>query len=158
MGYVSSLDKSKDRIILYACISNLVSILLFLMVGRVDGIVSVMVIWVRCMLFLRRDKYKTNIIVWLCAIAHLIVGIISYDDIFSLITILVPIVVCFTYWYGSALTIKYVSIIVGICWIVYYLYVELYITVLNTLVNIVLSLISIYLIKKDVREVPTSDK
>ena len=151
LGYVTSLDKNKQKIILYACISNLISLMLFLVTGRYDGVTATVVIWIRCILFLYKDKYKTTLILWLCVTAHIIVGILSYNDIFSLITIITPILICFAYWYGSALVIKHVSNIVNTFWIIYYIYVGLYLTAINTLINIILSMIAIFNINKDLK-------
>lgn len=149
LGYFSSLVRDKNKVILYACFSNLVSILIFALNDRLDGALSVIIIWLRCILFLFRDKYKTNIVVWICAIAHIIVGVISYTDVFSIITISVPVIICFTYWYGSILSIKYISNILSIFWIIYYIYLGLYITAINTVISIVLTSISILEIHKE---------
>lgn len=149
LGYVASLNKNKQKIILFACISNLISLMLFLVTERYDGVTAVMVIWLRCILFLYRDKYKTTFVLWLCVIAHLIVGILSYNDIFSLVTIITPIVTCFAYWYGSVLVIKHISNIVNILWVIYYTYIGLYLTAINTAINIILSMIAIYNINKE---------
>lgn len=150
LGYVASLDKNKQKIILYACISNLVSLMLFLVTKRYDGVAAVIIIWLRCLLFLYKDKYKTTIILWLCVTAHIVVGIVSYEDIFSIITIITPIVTCFAYWYGSALVIKHISNVVNTLWVIYYIYVGLYLTAINTSINIVLSIVAIYNINKEI--------
>lgn len=124
--------------------------MLFLITGRYDGVTAAIIIWSRCLLFLYKDKYKTTLILWLCVTAHIVVGIVSYEDIFSLITIITPVATCFAYWYGSALVIKYVSNVVNTLWLIYYIYVGLYLTAINTSINIVLSIIAIYNINKEI--------
>lgn len=151
LGYLGSLDKNKGRIILNACVTNAISILSFAITGRIDGALSAIIIWIRNLLFLRKDKYKTSAVVWVCVLAHTIVGILSFKDVFSLIAIITPIVICIVYWYGSVKAIKVCGNIANAFWLLYYLNVGLYIIAINTFINIVLATIALISIYKSER-------
>lgn len=153
IGYAGSLDKNKRRILFYACLSNIISILMFITTGRIDSITTSIIIGIRCILFLFKDKYKTPFVLWICIIAHLLCGVITYTDVYSFIPLITTIVTCFLYWYGSALQIKYVGIVINSLWIIYYVFTSLYLVAINTFINIILSIISIFRIKKDKRYV-----
>lgn len=151
LGYIGSLDKNKERIILNACIVNTIYIVSFVITGRIDGALSAIIIWIRNLLFLRRDKYKTSMIVWVCVLAHTIAGVLSFKDCFSLIAIIIPIVICIVYWYGSVKAIKVWGNIANIFWLMYYVNAGLYIIAINTFINIVLATIALIGIYKNER-------
>lgn len=143
LGYIGSLDKNKQRILFYACLSNIVSILLFIVTGRFDGVAATVIIGIRCILFLFKDNYKTSLVLWICVFAHIVCGVITFADIYSLVPLLTTVITCLTYWYGNALVIKCVSIFVNTGWVVYYVYIHLYLTAANTVINVLLTLTAI---------------
>lgn len=146
-GYMISLDKSKKNIILYTCILNFIGILMFFVTDRYDGVFSTVIITIRCILFLYRDKYKTDIVFYFCLVAHIIVGFFIYIDIFSLVLILTPIATCIAFWYGNVLQVKYNAVIVNTLCILYYIHIGLYFSSINIAINVILTIYSIYKLK-----------
>lgn len=147
-GLASSWVRDKRAILLLSCLSSFVGVLLFFYLGRYDGVVSSFVIGLRCVVFSYKEKYKTISPFILTLVVQLVLGILSFQDLSSIIPFLVPLIVSVVFWYGDAKLIKINSLIIGVAWIIYYLCMGLYVSVLYTLFSMVLCIISLLRLNK----------
>lgn len=149
LGYVSSLTTNKQKILINSSLSCMLSIILFVFTDRLDGVLTTIFIFLRSFLFIYKDKYKTNLVFYFCLLSHILAGIFSYKDIFSLVTLLTPVITCIFYWYGTSLQIKYSSLFINTMWVIYYIYIGLHLTAVNTVINIILTTLSVFQIRKE---------
>lgn len=143
VGYLISLADKKTNILILSVISGISSIVMYFVLGRYDGLITAIVVLVRNFLFTFKDKYKTDIIFYICFLMHFITGVVSFTDLLSIVTLVTPLVTSIAYWYFDESYIKYTSIVVNILWILYYMFTKLYLMGLNTSLNIILLVVSL---------------
>lgn len=148
VGYLISLANKKTNILILSVISGISSIVMYFVLGRYDGLITAIVVLGRNFLFTFKDKYKTDIIFYICFLMHFITGVVSFTDLLSIVTLVTPLVTSISYWYFDEIYIKYTSLVVNILWVIYYMVTNLYLMGLNTSLNIILLVVSVIKIRK----------
>ena len=91
-----------------------------------------LVITIRSFIYIYKDKFKGNIIPVVAIIVQLIVGFRFIDNVWQLIPIFVPCIVCYHMWYGK--TTQELRIYNAICnalWAIYNIKTHLYIVAIS---------------------------
>lgn len=140
---LSSWVRNKRWILIFNFINSVFCCLLYLYIGRFDSLSSKLISTLRNLLFMFRDRYKSNIILVLVVLAYTTSGVLTYKDLYSLIPCFTPIIVSFVYWYGDAKTIKIICNLLDSVWLFYFAHFGLYVVLINTVVNIVIRTVSL---------------
>lgn len=147
-----ALSKDKKKILFWVFITNLFNFLIMLITKQVDGYLPALATLIRCALFLFKDRYKTNIVGYSCIIMHLTLGIVGYEDIMSLLTIIASVVPCYYQWFGNEIQIKKASMLSVTLWGIYSLHINLVIDFLKRLTELIFTTISLIKIQKRRKE------
>ena len=122
---------------------------MFYSAGKFAAILPVATTGIRYFVFIFKDKYKTKYPLYFCLLLHIIGLIISTKTIIDIIPSLIVIAGCLVYWYLDGAKLKAWTFILNIPWIFYYIYCELYLTMINTIVQCILMIIAYFKLKKD---------
>jgi len=146
---IASICKDKKNILIWIFIANLSNFLVMLIAQETDGWAGSLVTVIRGFLFMYKDKFKNNFILYLCIMLHMSAFIFSYQDIFSCCIIIATLMVCISQWFGSPLQIKIFAFISILLWIVYTIHIELYMDLPKRIIEGIILVISIFTIIKN---------
>ena len=145
---MSAVSKKKKSILIWVCIANLSNFAVMLIARETDGWANSFITCVRALLFLYKDKAKSNLLFYFCLLLHTVAFVLSYQDVWSCLLICATLSVCISQWWGNAKQIKIGALISVLCWCVYTIHVELYLDLPKRIVEAVFLVISLYTIKQ----------
>lgn len=132
-------------------ISNLIiSIQFFLLNAITGGIISIINV-IRCIVFylLKKENIKPSILVLLIfEVIVIISGIISWQNIWSILPIIATLTYTYGIWQDDVLKIKYISVIIGTEWSIYDIIVKAYVGFVQGIIQVISSIIAIIRYKK----------
>lgn len=134
--------KNKRNMLINMFISNLISLILFNIAGLGEASLTTIFITLRSFLFTFREKYKTNFVFFFCLMLHIVVGIVTFKDLFSLLPCVTAIISVITLWFGNEQQIRIESIISNLIWVIYYYLNNIYISATFNLIVIIFTIIS----------------
>lgn len=142
---------SKEKILICMTISNLIiSIQFFLLNAITGGIISIINV-IRCIVFylLKKENKKTSMLVLIIfEIIVIISGIISWQNIWSILPIIATLTYTYGIWQDDVLKIKYISAIIGTEWSIYDIIVKAYVGFVQGIIQVISSIIAITKYKK----------
>lgn len=150
-NYISSWVKTKRNIILFKVLSSLSAVLMLVSVGEYMGALPVGFTAIRSILFMYKDKFKTNKVLYGCISAYVIIAIFSIQGLTDLLPTVISITASIIIWYCEPIGIKVGLSITDSIWILYYLIVGLYLSAFNNVIQVLISIISIFDIKKNLK-------
>lgn len=136
----------KGIMVLQMTASLLFSIQLFLL-GAITGACLDMISFVRTLIFSNNEKLKwAKSPIWLVffEIVMIVVGIFTWDNIYSLLAIAGSCLSTVALWMKNSKKIRFVSLFVGPCWIIYNLIHGSYTGALNEMIAILSIVIGIF--------------
>ena len=139
--------KEKKNIIMSKAIANFLYAIQYLLLGSITAFLTNLVGAVRNVWFNYNDskKHQENIYVLLFFFAiAIIIGIFTYQNVFSLLPIIAMIIHAYLAWQQKAKVIRYGTALVIIIWIAYNIYIMAYVALLTTLVNLISTIVAIY--------------
>lgn len=144
---MSAVSKNKRNILIWVFIANFSNFLVMLIAKETDGWASSLSTTLRALLFLYKDKAKTNTILYIGIGLHLIAFIISYQDLWSILLICATLSVCISQWFGNAKQIKIWALISVMFWCIYTIHIGLYLDLPKRMIEAIfltIALINIY--------------
>ena len=141
-NYLAAWVKNKKTIIFFKTMSSVMSALMFFSVGKFVAAIPTLFTIVRSTLFLYRDKYKTNLVLWLCVGGYLILAFFSVDSVGDLLPTVVSVLASIIIWFCNPIGIKIGLSVTDNIWMVYYLMTGLYLSALNIILQTIVALIS----------------
>ncbi len=115
----SGISKNKRIIRIFVLGANISSLLVMIFAGRYDGAAATFVGTFRSLLYVFRDRAKTNIIFWICSIAHIAAGLLTWQSPLTLLIIIATVTLCIVLWFGSVKMIKYGTLLSDFCWAIF---------------------------------------
>lgn len=141
---MSAVSKKKKSILIWVCIANLSNFAVMLLAKELDGWVNSFITCVRALLFLYKDKAKTNALLYFCVGLHTVAFVLSYQDIWSCLLICATLSVCISQWLGNAKQIKIWALVSVCCWCIFTIHVKLYLDLPKRIVEAVFLVISLH--------------
>ena len=134
--------KTKEKILIGMIISNLVVATQFFLLNAITGGIISLINVIRCFVFY---LFKVLLIFEIIVIVS---GIISWQNIWSILPIFATIIYTYAIWQDDVLTIKYISAITGLTWAIYDIIVRAYVGVIQGIIQFISSIIAIIRYKK----------
>ena len=142
---------SKEKILICMIISNsVVAIQFFLLNAITGGIISIINV-VRCIIFYLfkvENKEPSKIVLLAFEAIVIIYGIISWQNIWSILPIIATLTYNYGAWQNDILKIKYISAIIGFEWSIYDIAVKAYVGFIQGVILVISSIIAIIRYKK----------
>lgn len=155
-NYLAAWVKDKKHIILFKLLSTIFCALSIIAVGRYAASIPILFTIIRSLVCMNKDKFKNNIPIWLCIAGYIIIALLTFNSLESYIDLMptvTSIIASLILWYGDSVSIKAGLGLGDAIWMVYYFYIGLYVSALNILLQIVVTVISIIRIKLEAKGV-----
>ena len=142
---------TKEKMLITMIISNLaVALQFFLLNAITGGIVSLINVF-RCIvlyLFKKYDKKPSILVLVIFEVIVIISGIISWQNIWSILPIIATLTYTYAIWQDDVLKIKYVSLLVGLEWAIYSIIVRAYAGFIQEVMQVISSIVAVARYKK----------
>lgn len=135
--------KNIKHIYIVTFLFNLSLMILYLVNQDKTTFIIYIIITIRSFIYIYKDKFKTNIIPWIAIIIQLILGILTMDNIWQVISILTPCYSCYYLWYSkNTQELRIGNIIANSLWLIYNLVVGLYIVMIMRFITVIMNIIA----------------
>ena len=140
--YIAFTEKKK-RIYIATFFLNLAQLFMYFFNNDLTTALIYIVIVVRSLVYIYKDKFKTNIIPYLAIISQLLIGFFTIESPIQILSILLPCYTCWYLWfYESTQKIRIGNIIANLAWGVYNICTGLYIVLIMRAVTVLSNLIA----------------
>ena len=146
--------KTKDKVLICFVIANIFGIAQYFLLGAITAAVVYIVSTIRCLVFYYYDKknLKPSLTVLLIfEIIAIVSGIISWQNMWSIIPIVVTVIFTYGLWQEKIKVTRISSAITGFGWVLYNIVVKAYVGALLDGALGVSSLIALYRNKKVIK-------
>lgn len=143
--------KTKEKILIGMIISNLVAAMQFFLLNAITGGIISLINVIRCIVFymFKKENKKPSILVLLIfEIIVFVSGIISWQNIWSILPIIATATYTYGIWQDDVLKIKYISAIIGFEWSIYDIIVRAYVGCVQGIIQVTSAIIAIIRYKK----------
>lgn len=147
--------KTKEKIVMCMVIANVVVAIQYFLLNAVTGAVISIINAIRCIIFYyyKKKDMKPSIIVLIVFEAIAIIsGIFTWQNIWSLIPIIVTVIYTYGLWQDNVTVIRITAGVVGFGWAVYNVIVMAYVGAIQEISQLISSVIAIVKDKKEVKE------
>lgn len=151
-NYGSAWSKSKRNIVIFKVLSAIFNSLSIISVGNFISAIPVMFTIVRSLVCFYKDKFKTNLPIWLCVLGYIVIGLLTFnkmDSIIDMLPVITSLLASIIIWYCNPVELKLWMMLTEGIWMVYHFSSGLYLSALNILLQTIVSIISIIRIKLD---------
>lgn len=138
--YIATTE-NKIRIYVVTFLFNLANLIMYFINDDIPTATLYIVITIRSFIYIFKDSCKTVVIPVVMILLQLIVGFTSIENIWQLIPIIIPCLVCYYMWFCK--TTQQLRIWNAICngfWAIYNLKTGLYIVMLNRIITVFINL------------------
>lgn len=139
--------KTKEKIVMCSILANLFATIQFFLLGALTGAVVSVLNTIRCLIFYfyKRKGLKPSVMVLLIfEIIAIISGTFSWQNMWSLIPIVVTVIYTYGLWQDNVKIIRMASGVVGFGWAIYDLVVMAYVGAIQETSQLVSSIIALY--------------
>lgn len=146
-------QNKKNRLLIFQILSNLLCFIQYLLLNALAAAGSFLVAVLRCCIFYvfdKKGKNRSKLVLVLFSILIVILGFLSYQDLFSLIPIVTAVFYTYGVWQDDLKKFRIIAFIVPVTWIVYNIHVEAYVGVVLTIIEALATLVAI--IKLDIKK------
>ncbi len=143
--------KDKEKIFKTMLIANILDIIHYFFLHAYSGCFTKIIALIRNeIIILKEKKQKLNskLVLFLIFTVYIISGIISYQNIFSILPILAATIYLFFIWNGNELQVKKVAFFCYFLWLIYNICVFSVAGIVSNCISIVSTSIAVYNTKK----------
>lgn len=148
--------KTKEKIVMCSVLANLFAAIQFFLLGALTGAVVSVLNTIRCLVFYfyKKKDLKPSIVILLVFEAIAIIsGAFSWQNMWSLIPIVVTVIYTYGLWQDNVKVIRIASGVVGFGWAIYDLVVMAYVGALQETSQLVSAIVALYRNRKTEKEV-----
>ncbi len=140
--YIAFTEKKK-RIYIATFLLNLAQFLMYFFNNDLTTSLIYIVIVVRSLIYIYKDKFKTNIVPYLAIIIQLLIGFFTIESPIQFLSVLIPCYTCWYLWfYETTQKIRVGNIIANFAWGIYNVCTGLYIVLIMRVITILSNLIA----------------
>ena len=139
--------KTKEKIVMCSVLANLFASIQFLLLGALTGTVISVINTIRCLVFYfykKKDMKPSFVVLIIFEVVAIVSGIISWQNTWSLIPIIVAVIYTYGLWQDNVKVIRITTGIVGIGWAIYDVVVMAYVGAIQETTQFISAVISIY--------------
>lgn len=143
--------KTKKQIFKGMCVANVLDITHYLLLNAYSGLTTKVMALIRNIFILikeKNQKLNSNLFLLLFIIGYIILGIITFENKFSLLPMIAAIVYMIGVWNGGELAIKRIAFLCYFLWLIYNVSVMSIAGVLSNVISLISTYIAYYTCKK----------
>lgn len=143
---VSTHQKTKKKVLIFQLFSNISYALQYLILGAFSAVATSAVGTVNNWIFYRyakKDKEIPVVVLYIYSIIILILGILTYNNIFSIFPVLLSILYTYGVWQSNLKTYRVISVVGAIAWMIYNSVVGAYASVIGNVFQCITAIIAI---------------
>lgn len=148
--------KTKEKIVMCFIWANIFAAIQYFLLGAITGAIVSIINAIRCIVFYiykKKDMKPSITVLLIFEIIAVISGIISWQNMWSLIPIIVTVIYTYGLWQDNIKIVRITTAIAGFGWAIYNIVVKAYIGVLQSISQLISSIISLYTNKnKQIKE------
>ena len=138
-----SFTENKNRIYIATFLLNLSQLLMYWFNNDLTTTLIYIVITIRSFIYIYKNKFKTNFLMYIAIIIQLIIGFFTIEQNIQILSILTPCYTCWYLWiYNDTQKIRIRNIIANILWAVYNIATGLYIILIMRVITIMSNIIA----------------
>ena len=138
--------KTKEKIVMCSVLANAVATAQFFLLGALTGAVISIINTIRCLVFYffkKKDAKPSFIVLIIFEIVAVISGSISWQNMWSLIPILVTVIYTYGMWQDNIKIIRITTGLVGFGWAIYDIVVKAYVGALQETSQLVSAIVAL---------------
>lgn len=147
--------KTKEKIVMCSVLANIVVTIQYFLLGALTGAVISVINTIRCLVFYffkKKDMKPSIIVLIIFEIVAIISGSISWQNMWSLIPIIVTVIYTYGLWQDNIKVIRITTGIVGFGWAIYNIVVRAYVGALQETSQLISAIIALYRNKENKKE------
>ena len=150
--YIAFTEKRK-RIYIATFLLNFSQLIMYFFNNDLTTALIYIVIVIRSLIYIYKDKFKTNIIPYVVILIQLIIGYFTIENALQILSVLIPCYSCWYLWfYKDTQKLRIGNIIANTAWAVYNIYNGLYILLIMRSMTIGSNAIAYIRIKRKRKE------
>lgn len=145
--------KTKEKIVMCFIFANIVVAIQFFLLNAITGGIISIINAIRCIIFYyykKKDKKPSLAILILFEIIAIVSGMMSWQNIWSILPIMVTIIYTYGLWQDNVTIIRVTTGIAGLGWAIYDLIVMAYVGAIQEFSQLVSAIVS--LVRNDSKE------
>ncbi len=122
--------KTKDKVLICFVVANLFGIVQYFLLGAITAAIVYIISTIRCIVFYYYDKKKLKpslLVLLIFEVIAIISGILSWQDAWSIIPVLVTVVFTYGLWQENITITRITSAFTGFGWVMYNIVVRAYV-------------------------------
>ena len=138
--------ESKEKILRFLLVTNVFYCLQYLMLDAYSALFACFIGVVRSLVFIKYEKENRKVDLWVLILIITITlysGILSYNNVISLIPIITSIMYTTVVWQPNLKLFRVNSIFNACTWIFYNFYVRAYVSILSSIIELIVAIIAI---------------
>lgn len=148
IGFVIALfayhKNKKNKILINMILSNIFYLIHYLMLNAYSGCLTKAVAICRDIFIVsKKSKLISNIFLTIFILIYIIIGIFTYNNVWSLFPILAALIYLIPVWNGNEIVIKKTAFVGYILWLIYNIFVLSIIGIISNIVSIISVFIAI---------------
>ncbi len=137
-------------------LANIVVAIQYFLLNALTGAIISILNTIRCLVFYfykKKDMKPSLIVLIIFEVIAVISGIVSWQDMWSLIPIIVTVIYTYGLWQDNVKVIRITTGIVGAGWAIYNVVVKAFVGALQEIAQLISAIISLYRGKKEKQEI-----
>ena len=137
-------------------LANIVVAIQYFLLNALTGAIISILNTIRCLVFYfykKKDMKPSLIVLIIFEVIAVISGIVSWQDMWSLIPIIVTVIYTYGLWQDNVKVIRITTGIVGAGWAIYNVVVKAFVGALQEIAQLISAIISFYRGKKEKQEI-----
>lgn len=138
--------KTKEKIVVCFIFANIIVAIQFFLLNAITGAIISIINTIRCIIFYyykKKNKKPSLTILIIFEIIAIISGIISWQDIWSILPIIVTVIYTYGLWQDNVTIIRITTGIAGLGWMIYDLIVMAYVGAIQEFSQLISSIIAL---------------
>lgn len=149
---LGNLQKNRKKIIIFQMISSMfLSVHYFLLNAITASILNLIGITRGFVFYNKNNTKKYYVYLFMYILLYVVIGIITYDNIFSLLPVLAYILFTISIFNEKEKNIKIINIFVSSTWIIYDLIYKSYAGFISDIVMIITTVIGLFMLNKNTK-------
>jgi len=141
---IAFLQKKQLKIMMLVSVFNMLILIQYALLGAIMGIIANVINIIRNIIFIFNLKYKKRNSIWLLvffSLSTIILTIVFYSSYLDIFPCILAIVGTFSYWINNTRILRLCNILCSICYIMYALPLNSYITIIAEFYLIITTII-----------------
>lgn len=139
--------KEKEKIMICMILANVIVAIQYFLLNALTGAVISLLNTIRCIVFYTYKKKNKNPSLMTLVIFEIIAilsGIVTWQDMWSLIPIVVTVIYTYGLWQDNVKIIRITTAIVGLGWAIYNIVVQAFVGAIQETAQLISALIALY--------------